>query len=102
MDDSVARTVEGSLLAIADKADTIAGMFGLGLEPTGSKDPFALRRSANGVVKILAEGAVALPLTLDEVSRVSASDAAVASKVRSFFAERLEFYLREARGQAYD
>ena len=36
------RTVEGALLAIADKADTIAGMFGLGLEPTGSKDPFAL------------------------------------------------------------
>src|SRR5205814_9096051 len=46
MEDSVPRTVEGSLLAIADKADTIAGMFGLGLEPTGSKDPFALRRQA--------------------------------------------------------
>jgi glycyl-tRNA synthetase beta chain len=102
MEDDVPRTVEGSLLAIVDKADTIAGMFGLGLEPTGSKDPFALRRAANGVVKILAESGVALPLTLDEVSRVSASDAAVAAKVRSFFAERLEFYLREARGQAYD
>jgi glycyl-tRNA synthetase beta chain len=102
MEDSVPRTVEGSLLAIGDKADTIAGMFGLGLEPTGSKDPFALRRAANGIVKILAESGVALPLTLDEVSRVSASDAAVAARVRSFFAERLEFYLREARGQAYD
>jgi glycyl-tRNA synthetase beta chain len=102
MEDSVPRTVEGSLLAIVDKADTIAGMFGLGLEPTGSKDPFALRRTANGIVKILAESGIALPLTLDEVSRVSASDAAVAAKVRSFFAERLEFYLREARGQAYD
>jgi glycyl-tRNA synthetase beta chain len=102
MEDGVPRTVEGSLLAIVDKADTIAGMFGLGLEPTGSKDPFALRRAANGIVKILAESGVALPLTLDEVSRVSASDTAVAAKVRSFFAERLEFYLREARGQAYD
>jgi glycyl-tRNA synthetase beta chain len=102
MEDSVPRTVEGSLLAIVDKADTIAGMFGLGLEPTGSKDPFALRRAANGIVKILAESEVELPLTLDEVSRVSASDGAVATKVRSFFAERLEFYLREARGQAYD
>jgi glycyl-tRNA synthetase beta chain len=102
MEANVPRTVEGSLLAIADKADTIAGMFGLGLEPTGSKDPFALRRAANGVVKILAESGVTLPLTLDEVSRVSASDAAVAAKVRSFFAERLEFYLREAKGQAYD
>ena len=102
MEDSVPRTVEGSLLAIADKVDTIAGMFGLGLEPTGSKDPFALRRAANGIVKILAESEVALPLTLEEISRGSASDAAVAAKVRSFFAERLEFYLREARGQAYD
>ena len=55
MEDRVPRTVEGSLLAMADKADTIAGMFGLGMEPTGSKDPFALRRAANGIVKILAE-----------------------------------------------
>jgi len=102
MEDSLPRTVEGSLLAIVDKADTIVGMFGLGLEPTGSKDPFALRRAANGIVKILAESEVALPLTLDEISRVGASDANVAAKVRSFFAERLEFYLREARGQAYD
>ncbi|HEX3375044.1 MAG TPA: glycine--tRNA ligase subunit beta [Edaphobacter sp.] len=102
MEDSVPRTVEGSLLAIADKADTVAGMFGLGLEPTGSKDPFALRRAANGVVKILAEGEVALPLTLEEISTISSGDPAVAAKVRSFFAERLEFYLREARGQAYD
>ncbi len=59
MEDGVPRTVEGALLAIADKADTIAGMFGLGLEPTGSKDPFALRRAANGIVKILAESGAA-------------------------------------------
>ena len=57
MEDRIPRTVEGQLLAISDKADTIAGMFGLGLEPTGSKDPFALRRAANGIVKVLAEGA---------------------------------------------
>ncbi len=44
MEAAIARTSEGQLLAIADKADTIAGMFRLGLEPTGSKDPFALRR----------------------------------------------------------
>jgi glycyl-tRNA synthetase beta chain len=50
----------GALLAMADKADTIVGMFGLGLEPTGSKDPFALRRAANGIVKILAEAEKAL------------------------------------------
>jgi glycyl-tRNA synthetase beta chain len=102
MEDSVPRTVEGSLLAIADKADTISGMFGIGLEPTGSRDPFALRRAANGVVKILAETTVALPLKLGEIVEVLTRDTALAGKIRNFFAERLEFYLREGRGQAYD
>src|SRR5664279_2988229 len=63
MDDSVPRSVEGAVLAIADKADSIAGMFALGLQPTGSKDPFALRRSANGIVKIIAEHTLPLPIT---------------------------------------
>jgi glycyl-tRNA synthetase beta chain len=92
--------VEGAVLALADKADTIAGMFGLGLEPTGSKDPFALRRAANGVVKILGEGV--LPLTLGDVADAATADEKVRRKVELFFAERLEFYLREAKGQAYD
>jgi glycyl-tRNA synthetase beta chain len=102
MEDTVPRTVEGALLAIADKADTIAGMFGLGLEPTGSKDQFALRRSANGIVKILAESAVVLPMTLGDVADAATKDESVRLKVEAFFAERLEFYLREAKGQAYD
>jgi glycyl-tRNA synthetase beta chain len=103
MEDSVPRTVEGAVLAIADKADTIAGMFGLGLEPTGSKDPFALRRAANGIVKILAESDVALPLTLSEVAGAACGqNEALAAKVRGFLVERAEFYLRETRGQAYD
>jgi glycyl-tRNA synthetase beta chain len=102
MEDSVPRTVEGALLSIADKADTIAGMFGLGMEPTGSKDPFALRRAANGVVKILAESIPVLPLTLSEVVGRATENEAVEAKVRAFLIERLEFYLREAKGQAYD
>jgi glycyl-tRNA synthetase beta chain len=102
MEDTVPRTVEGALLAIADKADTIAGMFGLGLEPTGSKDPFALRRAANGIVKILGESAVALPMTLGDVADAATKNESVRLKVEVFFAERLEFYLREAKGQAYD
>ncbi len=100
MEDSVPRTTEGALLAIADKADTIAGMFGLGLEPTGSKDPFALRRGANGIVKILAETKV--PLLLKEIAELSSGSPETAAKMRGFFAERLEFYLREVKGQAYD
>jgi glycyl-tRNA synthetase beta chain len=108
MEDTVPRTVEGTLLAIADKADTIVGMFGLGLGPTGSKDPFALRRAANGIVKILAESAVALSLTLSDIAGVrgagdeAGKDAELASRVRAFLVERLEFYLREVKGQAYD
>ena len=100
MNASIPRTVEGQLLAIADKADTIAGMFSLGLEPTGSKDPFALRRAANGIVKILAESS--LPLTLSQVADAASTDASVEARILAFFAERLDFYLREARGQAYD
>jgi glycyl-tRNA synthetase beta chain len=102
MEDAVPRTVEGALLALADKTDTIAGMFGLGMEPTGSKDPFALRRAANGIVKILAEAEPALPLTLGDVADAATKVEAVRLRVEVFFAERLEFYLREAKGQAYD
>jgi glycyl-tRNA synthetase beta chain len=102
MEDTVPRTVEGAVLALADKAVTIGGMFSLGLEPTGSKDPFALRRAANGIVKILAETTVALPLKLDAIVEVLMPDSAIAAKIRGFFAERLEFYVREVRCQAYD
>ncbi len=106
MEDAVPRTIEGAVLAIADKADTIAGMFSLGLEPTGSKDPFALRRAANGIVKILAESEPCLPLTLAELATKAAMTSSVnqlaGGKLLAFFTERLDFYLREARGQAYD
>jgi glycyl-tRNA synthetase beta chain len=102
MEDAIPRTAEGAVLALADKAETIAGMFGLGLEPTGSKDPFALRRAANGVVKILAEAEPALPLTLGDVADAASASEDVRVRVEVFFAERLEFYLREAKGQAYD
>ena len=113
MDDSVPPTVEGAVLAIADKADSIAGMFALGLIPSGSKDPFALRRAANGIVKIIAEHK--LPLSLSKLfsdarTEYSGSEAEKRfdSKVEytaataAFLRERLEFYLRDARGFAYD
>ncbi|HWZ11671.1 MAG TPA: glycine--tRNA ligase subunit beta, partial [Acidobacteriaceae bacterium] len=80
-----------------DRIGTIVEMFGIGLEPTGSKDPFALRRAANGVVKILA--ASQLPLTLTQVMRAAGDRN---EKVELFFAERLAFYLRDVRGFAYD
>ena len=112
MEDDAPATVEGAVLSIADKADSIAGMFALGLIPSGSKDPFALRRQANGIVKTIAEHK--LPLRLSEImadARVryhgseaekKFSNASYPESVRSFFRERLEFYLKDARGYAYD
>jgi len=113
MEDSVPRSVEGAVLSIADKADSIAGMFALGLQPTGSKDPFALRRQANGIVKTIAE--MKLPLSLNplfadarEVYRGSAAERKFSNEVnyagalQTFFRERLEFYLRDALGFKYD
>jgi glycyl-tRNA synthetase beta chain len=98
--DGIPRSAEGAVLGLADRIDTISGMFTLGMEPTGSKDPFALRRAANAVVRILVESG--LPLTLSDVLRVAETKPEVAAKLQAFFAERIEFYLREGRGQAYD
>ena len=96
-DDAIPATIEGQLLALADRIQTIVGMFGIGMAPTGSKDPFALRRAANGVVKILAESG--LPLTLSELFLASNNDT---RNVRVFLNERLRFYLTDVRGFAYD
>ncbi len=54
-EDRIPSTVVGQLLGLTDRIQTIVAMFGIGMAPTGSKDPFALRRAANAIVKILAE-----------------------------------------------
>lgn len=100
MGDAIPPTVEGQVLAIADKIDTITGMFGLGLQPTGSKDPFALRRAANGIIKIVAESDVTL--TLAQLVASTGAQGELHASVHGFLVERLEWYLREVRGVAYD
>jgi len=113
-EDAVPRSIEGAVVSISDKADSIAGMFALGLQPSGSKDPFALRRQANGIVRILAERH--LPLRISEIFHSALQkyrgSEELKSKLRefdkvpealaAFFRERLEFYLRDLRGFAYD
>ncbi len=99
-DDSMPRSPEGAVLGLADRIDTLAGMFGLAMEPTGSKDPFALRRAANAVVRILSESGVRL--LLSEAIAAAAASESVVIRLRLFFEERIAFYLREVRGQAYD
>ncbi len=123
-DDAIPRTVEGQLLGLADRIQTITAMFGIGNAPTGSKDPFALRRAANAIVSILAESG--LPLNLGDVigacsveqadrlvshpsgknkdaTRVGHPDGETTKEqVKAFLRERLHFYLKDVRGFAYD
>jgi glycyl-tRNA synthetase beta chain len=111
-EDSSPSTMEGAVFSICDKTDTIAGMFALGLQPTGSKDPFALRRQANGIVKTIAEHK--LPISVARLFQVAREtyknsvaekkfkDSNYAESIRAFFRERLEFYLREQVGFPYD
>jgi glycyl-tRNA synthetase beta chain len=112
-DDSVPRSMEGAVLSIGDKADTIAGMFALGLVPSGSKDPFALRRQANAIVKVIAEKKLPLRLTdlmrdaragydRSEAEKNFVDDERFSESVKMFFRERLEFYLKDVCGYAYD
>jgi glycyl-tRNA synthetase beta chain len=100
MDDPIPPTLEGRLLGLADRVATIAEMFAVGLEPSGSKDPFALRRAANGVIKILAESG--LPVTIEGLESLALETLPRAGKVGGFLKERLDFYLREVRGYSYD
>ncbi len=87
MEDSIPATLEGRLVALADKLDTLRGCFAVGLAPSGSRDPLALRRAAQGVVKILVEGDLAFPLRFDD------------PQLEEFFRDRVEFYFR---GYPYD
>ncbi len=99
-EDNIPVSIEGQLLGLADRIQTIVAMFGIGNAPTGSKDPFALRRAANAIVKILAESE--LPLTLSDVLAASGAEAAHKEQVAAFLRERLHFYLKDVRGFAYD
>jgi len=77
--DSLPSSMTGSVLAIADKLDTIVGLFMIGQPPTGSKDPFALRRAALGILRILVEN----QLDLDIVDSVRFAAQAYANTVGS-------------------
>ena len=88
-------------VALADKLEALAGLFGIGVQPTGDKDPFGLRRHAIGVIRILVEKAlaIALPDLIDAGFRAFADRPAVTdarAELASFVYERLRAYLREA------
>jgi glycyl-tRNA synthetase beta chain len=93
MEDGIPGTEAGRLVSIADKLDTLRGCFRVGLMPSGSKDPFALRRAGQGIVKILVEGKLRLSMR-----GLISGDA----QLEEFFLDRVRFYFREIRGFAYD
>jgi len=95
----------GKVVALADRLDTLTGVFATGLKPSGNKDPFALRRAALGLTRILLDGEVVI--ALDKALAISALvvqqqlplPPEVLLEVRQFVLERLKHYLRE---QGYD
>jgi glycyl-tRNA synthetase beta chain len=91
MDGEIPRTHSGRLVALADKLDTLMSCFRVNLIPTGSRDPFALRRAAQGAVRIIVEGKI--NYRFDELG-----DAALVN----FMHDRVEYYFRDVRGFAYD
>ncbi|MGH9414165.1 MAG: glycine--tRNA ligase subunit beta [Terriglobales bacterium] len=98
------RSAEGAIVALADKLDTIAGMFALGEIPSGSADPFGLRRMGNSVVRTLVEREMTFSLgaAIQQALAIHGPNAdfrPIADTLEAtgaFFKERLSFYLREA------
>jgi glycyl-tRNA synthetase beta chain len=95
MDDEIPETKAGQILAIADKLDNLREFFRIDMVPTGSKDPFALRRAAQGIVKILVEAKLDLAL-----GHLAAE--ARGRVLEDFILERADYYFREICGFKYD
>jgi glycyl-tRNA synthetase beta chain len=87
VEDSIPATAEGCVVAMADRIDTIAGLISVGEIPTGSRDPFGLRRAANGVFRILAERRWSLSMT--DLFQLSGQD----TKFYAFLQDRLNNWL---------
>ena len=102
--DRIPQTLLSSTTALADKLDTLAGFFAAGIKPTGSGDPFALRRAALGIIRLILENSLRLdlqPMVLAAITgfgtRFSGVDnAAVTEEVLAFIQDRLEVQQREA------
>jgi glycyl-tRNA synthetase beta chain len=111
LDDPIPRNLTGCAVALADKLDSIVGCFSVGVVPTGSSDPYALRRAALGIVKIILEkkiyvslssfiGAAAKALLTHPPKKALTTEQE--KQVLEFLLERARFVLREKSGYAYD
>jgi len=105
-EDPLPRTPVGTALALADRADSIAGCWAAGFVPSGSQDPYGLRRAGNGMVRILLEKELHLDLEAVLAAAVQALPEALrapglAGEIAGFLRERTAYFLRE-RGMSYD
>jgi len=98
--DKLPSTDEGSVVAIADRLDSITGIYGIGNGPTGSKDPYALRRLALGLLRILVEGKKDLNLIelIDSSLNLHSKEVNrnISSEIYKFMMERLKAYYKES------
>ncbi len=106
VEDGCPRSVIGSVVSLADKLDAVVEGFRAGLNPTGSSDPFALRRAGNGIITIAVEGLPwidILGLLRQHIAGMQyASAENLEVKVATFLSERTEQYLESRRGLRYD
>ena len=109
VDDALPRNVAGAVVSLADRMDTLAGFFGIGAKPTGSKDPFGLRRAAQGVVQILLNrDEREVRITIAQLAELAFeahgfADAERRNELVAFFAERVATILQASAAQfAYD
>lgn len=111
MDDPIPRNLTGCAVALADKLDAIAGCFTVGAVPTGSSDPYALRRAALGIVKIILEKKLPVSLSLATAAAVKGllthppkrgATPAQETQMLDFVLERARFVFRERDGFGYD
>lgn len=97
--DTLPESAEASCLAIADRLDTLIGIFGINQQPSGSKDPFALRRAALGIIRICIEKN--LPFNLEDICTYAEkgfsalANPNTAQEVIQFILERLKYYYQE-------
>jgi len=96
--DALPASVDGQLLAVADKIDTLAGVFAIGKKPSGNRDPFGLRRAALGVIRILIECDLDLDLkallnsAIEAQPNAAENGADLAAELYTFISERLRRY----------
>jgi glycyl-tRNA synthetase beta chain len=99
--DDLPRNAVGIAVALADKLETLVGLFSIGEKPTGDKDPFALRRQALGIIRMLIENKLPLPFeqliqdVLSAFDSTSADSAATVAAIKEFCFDRLSVNLRE-------